>query len=121
MYTKNQQVNNKIEDSRKSVVSRIWHSVVSFIIGLSAFFIFKLLVMIPLNLFTTVRNRDLMEGVGALLFIFCIYLAIKYTKYLNTQQSTKGLVIKKVITVVVGIFAMIFSTVILALSRGSAT
>lgn len=77
--------------------------------------------MIPLNLFTTVRNRDLMEGVGALLFIFCIYLAIKYTKYLNAQQSTKGLAIKKVMTVVCGLFAMIFSTVILALSRGSAT
>jgi len=107
------------EKTNISTFSDVEHSnkFVSFIVGLSAFFIFKLLLMIPLNLslvlFANNMDESQISGLGGLFLVVTIYFAVKYTKRLNKNASRKSRNIKRVLTIVVGFFSMLISTVIL--------
>tara|TARA_R110002167_G_C12674022_1_gene650956 strand:+ start:75 stop:338 length:264 start_codon:yes stop_codon:yes gene_type:complete len=72
-----------------NIFVKITGGFLSFIVGFFSLFIFKLIFMIPLNLFANAQNYDLMQSLGALVFIFCIYLAVKYTKYINRRTEKK--------------------------------
>lgn len=90
---------------------------VSFIVGVSAFSIIKLIFMIPMNLITTPDNAQEMEVSGLALIIFSIFLAVKYTKKLNANGTTKSRNIKRIVTVVIGFVCLMISTVFLAMYR----
>ena len=102
---------------QKNIFFRFGSGVISFVVGLSAFFIIKLAFMISLNLLITKDNVEKMEGVGALLIIFSIYLAVKYTKNLNKNKSKKTRIVKRVITIVIGFICMVITTTVITMSK----
>lgn len=96
---------------------RFGGGVISFIVGLSAFSIIKLVFMLPINFMTTPENAELMKSVGAILLILAIYLAVKFTKNLNRTGTRKSRNIKRIITVALGVVCMIITTVFFALAK----
>ncbi|MBN4063672.1 hypothetical protein JYT79_02710 [Cardiobacterium sp. AH-315-I02] len=62
---------------------------------------------------TTTENIETMKGVGGLLLILAIYLAVKFTKNLNSNGTRKSRNIKRTITIVAGVISMVLATVIL--------
>lgn len=94
-----------------NIFIRFGYSIVSFFVGLSVFFVFKLLFMIPLNLIATPENLDVIRGISALLLFLAIYLAVKYTKKLNNNGTRKSRIKKRVITLIAGFISMIVSTI----------
>lgn len=103
--------------SEDNIFVRFGYGVISFIVGLSAFSIIKLVFMLPINFMVTPGNAELMESVGAILLILAIYLAVKYTKNLNRTGTRKSRNIKRIITVVLGAVCMIITTVFLAFAK----
>lgn len=89
----------------------------SFFVGVGALFIIKLALMLPLNLFTNERNLELMQGIGALLFLFAIYLAVKWTKRINAIAEEKRRRIYKATMLVVGFLCMAISNVFLIMAK----
>lgn len=77
---------NETSKVNLSPIIRLANGVVSFIVGLSAFFVIKLILMIPTNTYIayelTEQNRGLAESAGAVVVVFSIYLSIKFTKKL---------------------------------------
>ena len=65
----------------------------------------------------TPDNAQAMQGLGSILVILSIYLAVKYTKNLNANGTTKSRNIKRVITVVIGFVCLIISTVFITMHR----
>lgn len=98
-----------------NIFTRFGYGVVSFFVGLSAFFVFKLLFMIPLNLMATPENLDSIKGIGALLIFLAIYLAVKYTKKLNKSGNRKSRIKKRIATIVAGFISMIITTIVVNL------
>ena len=111
----NTSVVSDIDNSNASIFFRFGMGIVSFIVGLSAFFIFKLVFMIPLNLVamqtTDESSYDLFKSIGAILVVLAIYLAVKYTKKLNSNGTRKSRNIKRAITIVAGLISMLLTTV----------
>jgi uncharacterized membrane protein YidH (DUF202 family) len=107
----------KTEDN---VFIRFGYGVISFIVGLSAFYIIKLVFMVPINFMATPENAELMESVGAILLILAVYQAVKFTKNLNRTGTRKSRNIKRIITVILGVVCMIITTVLLALAKSLA-
>lgn len=99
--------------SSGNIVVRFVIGLASFIVGLSAFYFFKLILMIPLNLAITPENMPVMEGAGVLLVILAIYLAVKYTKKLNASGTRMSRNIMRTITIVLGVASALISTAIL--------
>lgn len=108
--------NEQIEQSNDSILIRFGNGVISFIVGLSAFYVIKLIFMIPINMMATPESIDLMKGVGAWLTILAIYLAVKYTKKLNRSGARKTRNIKRIVTIVFGAISMFVTTMFLALT-----
>lgn len=104
---------------KANVAVRFFHALMSFVVGLAAFFVFKALFMVPVNLMTTEKNIDLMQGLGAILFLVSIYLAIRYTKKLNAAGTPKTRLVKRIATLIVGFIAMALSNVALLLGQVS--
>ena len=77
---------NETSKVNLSPIIRLANGVVSFIVGLSAFFVIKLILMIPTNTYIayelTEQNRGLAESAGSVVVVFSIYLSIKFTKKL---------------------------------------
>ena len=96
-----------------NILIKVIHSVMSFVVGISAFFIIKLFFMIPINIVTTTDNLRTMEGLGSILILFSIYLSYKYTKYINGNGTLKSRIVKRVITILLGLLCMIISTAVL--------
>ena len=99
------------------VLAKCWYAVRSFFVGLAAFFVIKLAFMLPLNLMATPKNVELIKGIGALLFLFSIYLAVKFTKKLNmggTAQSRRN---KRALTIISGLIAMMVSNAAILLGQ----
>lgn len=88
------------------------YGVVSLFVGLSAFSIFKLIFMIPLNLIATPENVDSMQSFSSILIILAIYLAVKYTKKLNITGTRKSRINKRVVTIIAGVISMVIATVV---------
>jgi len=107
----------EIKDRSDNILIKIFHSIMSFIVGVSAFFIIKLCFMIPINLVTTADNLSAMEALGSVLLLFSIYLSYKYTKYINGSGTLTSRNIKRVITVLLGLFSMVMSTALLVVMR----
>lgn len=106
----------KKEDTEDiNIFIKFGYGVVSFFVGLSAFFVFKLLFMIPLNLMATPENLDSIKGIGALLIFLAIYLAVKYTKKLNKSGTRKSRIKKRVATIIAGFISMIITTIVVNL------
>jgi hypothetical protein len=103
----------KIEYQFVNVFIKFGYGIVSFIVGLSAFFVFKLIAMILmiLTILITTRptpeNLTLMKGIDVLFFFLTAYLAIKYTKKLNKSGVRKSRIIKRIATVIVGCISAI--------------
>jgi len=95
-----------------NIFAKIAGGFISFIVGFFAFFIFKLIFMIPLNIFANAQNYELMKGLGALVIIFCIYLAVKYTKYINRRAEKHKRILLRVLTIVFGFFSALITTAI---------
>jgi hypothetical protein len=110
----NEEVLTKTEGN---VFIKFGNGVISFIVGLSAFSIIKLVFMLPINFMVTPENAELMESVGALLLILAIYLAVKFTKNLNRSGTRKSRNIKRTLTVVIGMACMLITTVFFAVSK----
>jgi len=91
---------------------RVGYGVVSLFVGLSAFSIFKLIFMIPLNLIVTPENVDSMQSFSSILIILAIYLAVKYTKKLNITGTRKSRINKRVVTIIAGVISMVIATVV---------
>lgn len=104
----------KTEDN---IFIRFGYGVISFIVGLSAFSVIKLVFMLPINFMATPENAELMKSVGAILLILAIYLAVKFTKKLNRSGTRKSRNIKRIITIVLGIACMIITTVFFAVAK----
>lgn len=98
-----------------NIFIKFGYGVVSFFVGLSAFFVFKLLFMIPLNLMATPENLDSIKGIGALLIFLAIYLAVKYTKKLNKSGNRRSRIKKRVATIIAGFISMIITTIVVNL------
>lgn len=108
-------MNSDLQDkTNDNIIIRFGNGLISFIVGLSAFSIIKLIFMVPVNLMTTTENIETMKGVGGLLLILAIYLAVKFTKSLNSGGTKKSRNIKRIITIVAGIISMVLATVIIA-------
>jgi len=110
----NEEILTKPEDN---IFIKFGNGVISFIVGLSAFSIIKLVFMLPINFMVTPENAELMESVGALLLILAIYLAVKFTKNLNRTGTRKSRNIKRILTIVIGITCMIITTVFFAVAK----
>lgn len=91
---------------------RVGYGVVSLFVGLSAFSIFKLIYMIPLNLIATPENVESMQSFSSILIILAIYLAVKYTKKLNITGTRKSRINKRVVTIIAGVISMVIATVV---------
>ncbi|MFM4733612.1 hypothetical protein [Aeromonas salmonicida] len=102
---------------KENFLVRFGKGFISFIVGLSAFSVIKLIFMIPINFMATPDNAQAMQGLGSILVILSIYLAVKYTKNLNANGTTKSRNIKRVITVVIGFVCLMISTVFLTMYR----
>lgn len=89
----------------------------SFLVGVGALFIIKLALMFPLNLLANERNLELMQGIGALLFLLAIYLAFKWTKRINAIAEAKRRRIYKMAMLVIGFLCMAISNVLLIAAR----
>ena len=104
---------------RANIVVRLFHAFVSFVVGLAAFFVIKALFMLPLNLMATERNIDLIKGLGALLFLVSVFLAVRYTKKLNRSGTPKGRLVKRILTLIAGFVAMALSNAALLLAQAA--
>lgn len=102
--------------NNENIFIRLGNGLLSLIVGSSAFFVIKLIFIVPLNLMTTPDNAGLMESIGAFLIIFAIYLAVKYTKSLNINGTRKSRNIKRVLTTLLGVVCMFISTMFLAIN-----
>lgn len=89
----------------------------SFLVGLGALFIIKLALMFPLNLLTNERNLELMQGIGALLFLLAIYLAFKWTKRINAIAEAKRRRIYKIAMLIIGFLCMAISNILLIVAK----
>lgn len=103
--------------SKENFLVKFCNGFISFIVGLAAFSIFKLIFMIPVNIMTTSDNVDIMQGFSSILVIFSIYLAIKYTKSLNGNGTAKSRNIKRIITIIIGVICLMMSTILLSINR----
>ena len=97
-------------EPKKNLLVSFGFGVISFIVGLSAFFIIKVIFMIPINIMTTAENIDTMKSVGSLSLLFCVYLSVKYTKTLNVVGTRKIRNIVRIFTFLIGILCL-FGTV----------
>jgi len=109
--------NEKTESSNNNLLIRVGNGIVSFIVGLSALAVIKLVFMLPLNLMLTPENADTMQTIGFLLIIVAIYLAVKFTKNLNRSGTRKSRNIKRTITIVLGFVCMIAINGFFVMSR----
>lgn len=92
-------------------------SIGSFFVGVGALFIIKLALMLPLNLAINERNFELMQSIGALLFILAIYLAFKWTKRINAIAEVKRRRIYKMTVLFFGFLCMAISNVVLLAAK----
>lgn len=91
---------------------------ISFGVGLAAFFNYKLLLMIPMNLLlAATKNTSLLEGISSLLIIACIYLAYKSTQRINALPTRKERKTKRIKTVIFGCASAVLTTTVLAVSN----
>jgi len=109
--------NEQIEQSKDNILIRFGYGVISFIVGLSAFYVIKLIFMIPINLMSTPENIDTMKGIGGLLLILAIYLAVKYTKKLNRSGTRKSRNIKRIVTIILGVICMFSTTMFFVMTK----
>ena len=100
----------QLDNNNDNIFIRFGNGLISFIVGLSAFSVIKLVFMLPISFMVTPENTKLMESVGALLLILAIYLAVKFTKNLNRNGTRKSRNIKRTVTVVIGIVCMLITT-----------
>lgn len=102
------------QSPRDGIIKKIIHAALSLIVGISTFFILKLIFMIPLNLAVNPRHA---ESLGAILVIVSVYLAIKFTKFVNrkTKERTKW----RIATIAAGFLSMIASNLILIISKAT--
>jgi len=91
--------------------------VISFIVGLSAFYTIKLVFLIPFNLMITPDNIEKMKDYGVFLIILSIYLAVNYTKKLNKNKNKKSRIIRRVMTIIIGFICMVVSTAFITISK----
>jgi len=117
MYKRKKMSEELSTNTKDNIFTRFGLGVISFIVGLSAFSIMKLLFILPINFIVTLENKGLMESVSAILIIVAIYLAVKFTKKLNRTGTRKSRNIKRIITVVIGIPCMLITTFLLAVSE----
>jgi hypothetical protein len=108
-----------------SPIIRLANGVVLFIVGLSAFFVIKLILMIPTNIYIayelTDQSRVLAESTGAVVVVFSIYLSIKFTKKINRSDTRKNRNILRIVTVILGFICMFLTTAFLVISDAMST
>jgi hypothetical protein len=97
---------------------KLGNGFVFFIVWLSAFFVIKLAFMVPLNLLMPEKFSLLIGSIGTLFFLLSIYLAYGYTEKLNASGTRRGRNIQRALTIVTGLFCMVISTTLIALSKG---
>lgn len=99
----------------RDLLVKVGESSVSLIVGLSAFFTIKLILMIPFNLIVKSEHGNSISSLEFPLLILCIWLAARYTKNLNSNGTFKSRNIKRIVTVIVGFLCSIMSTVLLVM------
>ena len=105
----------KMDKPQVGLIIRVARWITSAIVGISSFFVIKLLFMAPINIMMTPESADLLNGIGALLVLFSIYLATRLTKHINSIGPKKSRVIWRVATIILGFFAMLLSNILLML------
>ncbi|WP_163826713.1 hypothetical protein [Proteus vulgaris] len=104
---------DELGKTRDSFIVKAWNLVISFIVGLSAFFILRLIILITLNLIATSNNVATMQTIGGIMVVLSIGIAAIYTKILNSSGTLESRKRKKIITVIVGGISLYISTVLL--------
>ena len=101
----------------KNALLRLGSGVLSFIVGVSIFFILKLVVMVPLNIAAMSAKNEaeqgVFEGVGSLAMVFLVYLAYKLTKKINAKEIRKVRITARIAVIAGGFVSMLLTTVVL--------
>ena len=104
---------------KAGILVRIGCGFTSFLVGLAAFFVLKLIFMVFVNLlaFAMLENKINFELVNFGFILLSIYGAFKYTKKLNKSGTKKSRIKKRILTMFFGFISMIISTTAVFLSR----
>jgi hypothetical protein len=95
------------EASQNGVFLRIAQGGLSFIVGLSAFGIIKLLFQAPIYLMIIQGHLQTVQTLQLPLLFLCIFLAYLCTKKINKIKSVKSRNITRVATIALGIISII--------------
>ncbi|MEX6161788.1 hypothetical protein AB6G16_09030 [Proteus mirabilis] len=81
---------DELGKTRDSFIVKAWNLVISFIVGLSAFFILRLIILITLNLIATSNNVATIQTIGGIMVVLSIGIAAIYTKILNSSGTLES-------------------------------
>lgn len=98
---------------KNNSVVRLVGMAISFFVGLSAFFVLRLIIIAISNLMATPTNVGTVQSLGSIFLILSIGIAAVYTKILNSSNPAENRNKKRIITVILGVICFCVSIVIL--------
>jgi len=115
------------DQNNNNILIRFGNGIISFVVGVSAFFVIKLVLMIPFNIIVAQQNIERNPGnmleewrldefetnvtiMGFVVILACIYFSTKYSQKLNRVETRKTRNIMRAITIAFGLVCMIISS-----------